>query len=777
MSRVHAYARRRALVGAVQKASAHDPGQPTAEITTPTPGAVPVPGIARTVQWPVSRKQRPADPLGGTDAGAEVVTALRRRRGSGSTLPNEVAERFGEHLRTDLSAVRVHTDAEADAISRSVGAHAFTHGNDIYFASGAYDAGASGQRVLAHELAHVAQHANGRFRGAGAGVQIGRADDPAEADADRTANQVVSALRRAASPHQPSIGDPRSNAADGDMADGGAIRRFDIGSLQKRYGKPPPQEADGGGRPDNAYATELKDADDDRGGGYSTPDLTAANDDGGGSRNAYATELKDADDDRGGGYSTPDLTAANDDGEHAAAVYSEFKPNAGGAGAGPRPEDLELKDAIEQAEHEDEQQENQEQEAKEQDGAGAGNAGAKQARVPGSSSTHKAWLVARLSAPYAGEAGRSSQGLIDVVTPHLDRIAVYWAALNEIGKLPDDADAAAKEALAAKLKPRFDKLGQMGPKFLGQAFFDEVNGLPLDELAQRLIPEYERCIAWLERQEFPIKQDGTLDLPKTSEDKYDISGRTVKYLDGDEREATTVTFTGGMLKRDAKWQPPKSGDGNAAAPGGAVAVDTADSVTHFSGPGWEIFVVGANGEIHMTSHKVSVIHHSSLLAGADVTLGGEMKVANGRIVEMTNKSGHYMPTADMFVQFLHWLDKDKINLDFKVSGFGVLPGRTAKQLLDGVDATGTVRPERTYEALKTNAVYTSLVQQYTKAAVTKVLQEEKIIANGKEFTKDGTEITLKEFRQLLKRRLGQPKRTARSAEVVNKAQVETISWN
>jgi hypothetical protein len=378
---------------------------------------------------------------------------------------------------------------------------------------------------------------------------------------------------------------------------------------------------------------------------------------------------------------------------------------------------------------------------------------------------------------YAGEAGRSSQGLIDAITPHLDRIATYWTALNELGTLPDDADAATKETLAVKLRPSLDKLGLMGSKYLGQDFYDEVKALPLDELAQRLMPEYERCIAWLERQDFPIRQDGTLDLPKTDEGKYDISGRTVKYLEGDEREATTVTFAGGALKRNARWQPPKSGDGNAPAPGGAVPVDTNGSVTHFSGPGWEIFVVGGNGEIHMTSHKVSMIHHSSLLAGADVTLGGEMKVANGRITEMTNKSGHYLPTADMFVQFLHWLDKDKINLDFKVSGFGVTPGRTARQLLDGVDATGAVRPERTYEALKTNAVYKSLVQQYTKAAVTKVLQEEKIIANGKEFTKDGTEITLKEFRQLLKRRLGQPKRTARSAEFVNKAQVETISWN
>ncbi|HEY2812822.1 MAG TPA: hypothetical protein VGJ03_05115, partial [Acidimicrobiales bacterium] len=68
-------------------------------------------------------------------------------------------------------------------------------------------------------------------------------------------------------------------------------------------------------------------------------------------------------------------------------------------------------------------------------------------------------------------------------------------------------------------------------------------------------------------------------------------------------------------------------------------------------------------------------HHSSLLAGANVAMGGEMKVAAGRVETMTNKSGHYQPTAAHFKHFLAELQQGGMTLDFKVTGFGV-PDRT-----------------------------------------------------------------------------------------------------
>ncbi|MGW8392261.1 DUF4157 domain-containing protein [Pseudoduganella sp. HUAS MS19] len=68
--------------------------------------------------------------------------------------------------KVDLAAVRVHTNAEAGRSAQSLGALAFASGSHIAFAPGQYAPGTdSGRHVLAHELAHVAQHAGGEADG------------------------------------------------------------------------------------------------------------------------------------------------------------------------------------------------------------------------------------------------------------------------------------------------------------------------------------------------------------------------------------------------------------------------------------------------------------------------------------------------------------------------------------------------------------------------------------------------------------------------------------
>ena len=146
---------------------------------------------------PVRRSAELTDPLGGTEAAPEITSALRRRRGQGEALPAATAERFGEAYGSDLSGVRLHTDGESDHIARSVQATALTHGSDVYFSAGAYAPGsASGQKLLAHELAHVAQHRRGEFGTSGAGTTVGRSNHPAEAAADRMAEGALGAIRR-----------------------------------------------------------------------------------------------------------------------------------------------------------------------------------------------------------------------------------------------------------------------------------------------------------------------------------------------------------------------------------------------------------------------------------------------------------------------------------------------------------------------------------------------------------------------------------------------------
>ena len=62
--------------------------------------------------------------------------------------------RFGR----DFAGVRTHRDSKADELASGVNARAFTVGNNIFFASSAYQPdSAEGQRLIAHELTHVLQ--------------------------------------------------------------------------------------------------------------------------------------------------------------------------------------------------------------------------------------------------------------------------------------------------------------------------------------------------------------------------------------------------------------------------------------------------------------------------------------------------------------------------------------------------------------------------------------------------------------------------------------------
>ncbi len=69
-------------------------------------------------------------------------------------LQQDMEQRFGH----DFSRVRVHADEQASASARSVDARAYTFGSHVVFGTNQYAPGVSeGQRLLAHELAHVIQ--------------------------------------------------------------------------------------------------------------------------------------------------------------------------------------------------------------------------------------------------------------------------------------------------------------------------------------------------------------------------------------------------------------------------------------------------------------------------------------------------------------------------------------------------------------------------------------------------------------------------------------------
>jgi hypothetical protein len=87
-----------------------------------------------------------------------VEERLESTLGGGQAISASARRFFEPRFGHDFSRVHVHADAEADALSRDLGARAFTVGHDIYFRSGAYDAETStGRSLIAHELTHVLQ--------------------------------------------------------------------------------------------------------------------------------------------------------------------------------------------------------------------------------------------------------------------------------------------------------------------------------------------------------------------------------------------------------------------------------------------------------------------------------------------------------------------------------------------------------------------------------------------------------------------------------------------
>lgn len=95
---------------------------------------------------------------GGMVVSSQMESQLNQLQGGGQTMPDGLRGMMERGFDRDFSQVRLHTDGEAAGLSDSIHAKAFTHGNDIYFNQGQYAPETSeGQRLVAHELAHVAQ--------------------------------------------------------------------------------------------------------------------------------------------------------------------------------------------------------------------------------------------------------------------------------------------------------------------------------------------------------------------------------------------------------------------------------------------------------------------------------------------------------------------------------------------------------------------------------------------------------------------------------------------
>ena len=119
-----------------------------------------------------------------------IPARASERASRGEPLERGLRARFERQLERDLSDVRIHTGSDAVEVAQGLRSRAYTVGHDIHFNAGRYrPQTAEGLSLLAHELAHVAQHspsATPRYP-----LRVSQPGEPAEIEADRMAADLL----------------------------------------------------------------------------------------------------------------------------------------------------------------------------------------------------------------------------------------------------------------------------------------------------------------------------------------------------------------------------------------------------------------------------------------------------------------------------------------------------------------------------------------------------------------------------------------------------------
>jgi hypothetical protein len=127
------------------------------------PSALPAPAMGFERLRSADRLRRaPVRPevigAAGGELGQALSARIERAHDGGRPLDPLVARRFSSAIGMDVSGARIHDDDTADRLARHMSAVAFTSPGHIFFSRGSYDPDSrGGARLLAHELAHVAQ--------------------------------------------------------------------------------------------------------------------------------------------------------------------------------------------------------------------------------------------------------------------------------------------------------------------------------------------------------------------------------------------------------------------------------------------------------------------------------------------------------------------------------------------------------------------------------------------------------------------------------------------
>ena len=168
-----------------------------------------------------------------------------------------------------------------------------------------------------------------------------------------------------------------------------------------------------------------------------------------------------------------------------------------------------------------------------------------------------------------------------------------------------------------------------------------------------------------------------LEPDKKQSDQRNLQHDMIKYIDdAEERALFRVTIKNGLIYK------------HNFGVNKITLYDTA-GFTSAAGKGWGVFVMdhddlysGAHDAMGSAMDPESAgsgnpwamenmqFYHSSFLAGASVFSAGEMRVENGRLTGVTQKSGHYHPGVVQLKNLFTFLRFKGVNIDKVEVGFG-----------------------------------------------------------------------------------------------------------
>ncbi len=513
----------------------------------------------------------------GGELGDDADRGIRSAQGRGQPLDPGTQLKMEGAFGADFGRIRLHTDPDADQLSRSLSADAFTTGADIFFRSGIYDPSTTtGTKVLAHELAHTVQ------QGA-AGPVVNRIQR------STAAPPVVQRLFGAnAKKHVKTNSYPAIEATLA-KAQQGAATEAEINKALK------------------AVERHLKIAAKMKGGDASGQMATLRN-----LARYLGDELGFARDRIRMAATNKQAKAINEGAASAgAAPRASSAPAMSGAAGGlatPAPGQVGTSYTLDAPYVAD----------------GSSSYGDNSPYLAeGSGSSYG------VDAPYLAEGSGSSYGRVSyAVRDADDGYPVRGGGSDDLElsededfSLSEDEDFSFSEDEDFDLAPpaKHGRTLQIGDHYATESTAGSPD-LPF------IVAQGERLVGEGKVPSIHVYMQQHFGWSAGDVDKYIIAKEASKvaYLDEDERKGYILNG-GGTMTQGEDDEP----------------FDTSAMFSKHSGNGFGIYVMAQDGTLYADQHKVGLFHHSSFLSGGDVAGAGEIKVIGGKVRCVTNKTGHY----------------------------------------------------------------------------------------------------------------------------------------